>query len=52
MAHGAQQRLHHAQGVHAGLLAVKVRLPQVRHSAVGCLELCRQYMCGRLYISI
>jgi hypothetical protein len=38
--HGAEQRLHHAQRVHAGLLAILVGRPQVRHCAVRRLELC------------
>jgi hypothetical protein len=38
--HGAEQRLHHAQGIHAGLLAILVGRPQVRHCAVRRLELC------------
>mmetsp|Transcript_25493 Transcript_25493/g.69014 ORF Transcript_25493/g.69014 Transcript_25493/m.69014 type:complete len:502 (-) Transcript_25493:32-1537(-) len=39
VAHGPDEGLGHAQGVEARLLPAEVRVPQICHSAVGCLKL-------------
>mmetsp|Transcript_117477 Transcript_117477/g.251023 ORF Transcript_117477/g.251023 Transcript_117477/m.251023 type:complete len:238 (-) Transcript_117477:656-1369(-) len=43
MLHGAEQSHHHAQRIHGCLFPAEVGMPEVRYSAMRCLELLDQY---------